>query len=70
MTIAVLKSTIERINGKLDDPHDGDDKRWVTRWLKRCEQRLAKKERNIRQKQALANKRRREPEALPPGEEV
>jgi hypothetical protein len=35
---------------KLADPGDGDDKRWVGRWLARFEQELVKKERGFEQK--------------------
>jgi hypothetical protein len=70
MTIATLKTTIEKLKAKLADPRDGDDKRWVERWLKRCESRLAKKTQNFEHKHAFARKRRREPEAALPGEEL
>ena len=63
MTIAALKSTIEKLNAKLADPRDADDKRWVDRWLKRCERRLAQKTRNFEHKHTFARKTRREPVA-------
>lgn len=70
MTIAVLKSTIEKLKAKLADPHDGDDKKWVAGCLKRCERRLSKKERSFEQKQASGRKRRRESEAVLPFEKL
>lgn len=70
MTIATLTSTIEKLKAKLADPRDGDDQRWVARWLKRCERRLSQKTRNFEHKHAVARKRRRQPEAVLPGEEV
>jgi hypothetical protein len=70
MTITTLKSTIEKLKSKLGDPHDGDDKRWVAGGLKRCERRLAKKTRNFKLKRAIPKRRRCEPEAVLPGQEV
>lgn len=70
MTIATLKTTVAKLKAKLADPNDGDDRRWVTRCLKRCERRLAKKTRNFEHKQAIPKNRRPEQEAVLPGEEI
>jgi hypothetical protein len=70
MTIATLEFSIEKLKAKLADPRDGDDKRWVAGCLRRCQRRLSKKERNFEHKHAFSRKRRREPEAVPPGEEL
>jgi hypothetical protein len=70
MTIATLKSTIEKLQAKLADPRDGDDKRWVARWLTRCETRLSKKTRAFEHKHAIPRNRRRQPKAVLPGGEV
>jgi hypothetical protein len=66
MTVATLKLTIEKLKRKLADPGDRDDKKWVTGRLKRCERRLARKERNLEQKQIAARVRWREPESVLP----
>ena len=68
MTIASLSRTIEMVQAKLADPRDGDDKRWLARWLKCCEQQLVKKTRNFEHKQEFARNRRREPPARTAGD--
>ena len=59
MTIANLKFKIAKLRAKLTDPHDGDDKNWVGRWLKGCELRLSKKEKAFDKKQTSLKRRRR-----------
>jgi len=65
MTIANLKLTIEKLRAKLADPRDSDDKKWVDRWLKRCERQLSKKEKSVERKLERAERRRRQSEAIP-----
>ena len=66
---AELKILIEQFKSKLDDRNDRDDKKWTARWLKRFQLELAKKEKNLDQKQAVAAKRRR-PSAIIPLNEI
>jgi hypothetical protein len=41
-----LEERIAKCRSKIDDPTDKDDKRWLLRWLKAAERRLAAKERS------------------------
>lgn len=45
-TISHLEERIARCKSKLADPNDPDDKRWLARWLKAAEIRLAQKEKS------------------------
>jgi len=44
--ISHLEERIARCKSKLADPSDLDDKRWLARWLKAAEIRLAEKEKS------------------------
>lgn len=57
-----LEERIARCKEKLADPTDPDDKRWLARWLRAAERRLAEKERSL---EAKSNGRRDAKNALP-----
>jgi hypothetical protein len=59
--ITKLEERIARCKSKLADPSDPDDKRWLSRWLKAAETRIAKKERSMEAKAASG---RRPPEEM------
>lgn len=63
VVIADLRKLIAKFEGKLADPDDGDDKKWVARWLKRFQQELSKKEDSVdrRQNEDVKSHRRSRP---------
>ena len=60
VAIADLRELVAKFEAKLADPDDGDDKKWVARWLKRFQQELSKKEDSVdrRQDEAVKSPRR------------
>jgi hypothetical protein len=63
--ITDLIKLIEQFQAKLVDGHDPDDKKWTACWLKRFEQELAKKQKNLEQQQIEQQKGRRRLASLP-----
>ncbi len=63
--IAELKSLIRTFQGKLADPSDPDDRKWISRWLQRFLRELEKKERSLQTKQRDRARPRRTPSSLP-----
>jgi hypothetical protein len=47
VTITDLESEIKKLEAKLADPNDPDDRNWTERWLKRYKRELAKKRKGM-----------------------
>ena len=54
-----FKTLVDRLLAKQANPEDPDEKRWVARWLKRFQQKLAKKEKAREQRKTDSSKQQR-----------